>query len=254
MIKFNHFQFTECPELDYSFEQAHQDNRTSIEGILDEITSLSKKWLKEAEGLQLSLNRTHDESLSNITISHSSFWSSLIQHGVKYKALLALLCYYMCQGQRIEASVYMRNLCLSATSLYFVLLGTPGSGPYKIFNPLLYKKALDTFKIALKLHLVRSPKKKVKGKRSQMSQPAKIRSRHGSTSSGISDILNDLEDSDEEEGYLTQRESEELTKGLNRTLSSLLLMLDNYPLKRSLESLELTIIELVELTHLETSK
>ena len=199
-------------------------------------------------------NQTHDESM-NTSISHSSFWNILIQRGVQYKSLLPLLCYYMECGQKIEATPLSRNLCLSATSLYFVLLGTPGSGAFKIFHPLLYKKALDTFKIALKLHLIRtSPKKKTSkgGKKSQQNgQPGK-RSRAGSTCSGLSDM--DWEDSDEEDGYLTPHESQDLTRRLGLVLTALIVMVDHCPLKRSQESLELTITEFVELSHLETGK
>ena len=187
--------------------------------------------------------------------SRSSFWSSLIQDGVKYKALIALLFYYMENGQRMEATSANRKYCLKSASLYFVLLGIPGSGAFKIFHPVLYNKALDTFKMALKLHLVKqSPKKKPKNKRSQGSQgvPRKRSqfSRASSTGSGISDLLDS--DSDEEDGTLTPQEVSELTYGLSKVLFSFLTMLDHCPLKRSQESLFQTVVELVELTHLET--
>ena len=48
-------------------------------------------------------------------------------------------------------------------------------------------------------------------------------------------------------------EVQELTAGLNNALYSFLIMLDHCPLKRSQESLDQTILELVELTHLETA-
>ena len=262
-----HFQFTECPELDETFNNLHEENGTSIIRLLDKIKSLSEKWLKESGDLQVTLNQSahQDAETSATSISNSSFWSLLIQHGVKYKALLALLCYYMESGQKLDATPSLRSLCLSATSLYFVLLSTPGAGAFKIFHPLLYKRALDTYKLALKLHLVRTSPKKKKGggKRTQANSqqpwgpsgsqqmPGK-RSRAGSTCSGFSEM--DWDISDEEEEGLTPRESQDLTNGLLQVLNSLLLMLDHCPLKRSQESLELTISELVDLTHLETSK
>ena len=245
----------------------HEENGTSIIRLLDKIKSLSEKWLKESGDLQVTLNQSahQDAETSATSISNSSFWSLLIQHGVKYKALLALLCYYMESGQKLDATPSLRSLCLSATSLYFVLLSTPGAGAFKIFHPLLYKRALDTYKLALKLHLVRTSPKKKKGggKRTQANSqqpwgpsgsqqmPGK-RSRAGSTCSGFSEM--DWDISDEEEEGLTPRESQDLTNGLLQVLNSLLLMLDHCPLKRSQESLELTISELVDLTHLETSK
>ena len=129
-----------------------------------------------------------------------------------------------------------------------ILLGIPGSGAFKIFHPVLYNKALDTFKLALKLHLVKqSPKKKPK-----KSQQPKKRSRAGSVCSGISDA-DWLDDSDDEGGTLSAGEVQDLTDGLNHALYSVLVMLDHCPLKRSQESLDQTILELVELTHLETA-
>jgi condensin-2 complex subunit D3 len=163
----------------------------------------------------------------------------------------------MDSGQKLNAATSMRGKCLKSASLYFILLGIPGSGAFKIFHPVLYNKALDTFKLAMKLHLVRqSPKKKSKGKagKSQkvsQQQPRKRNiSRASSTCSGLSDL--DWDESDEDDGTLTPGEVKDLTTGLNRALFSFLTMLDYCPLKRSPESLELTIQELVELTHLET--
>lgn len=72
----------------------------------------------------------------------------------RYKALIGLLFYFLDRGQKLNASAEDREFCLKATSLYFILLGVPGSGAFKIFHPVLYNKALDTFKLALKLHLV----------------------------------------------------------------------------------------------------
>jgi hypothetical protein len=61
----------------------------------------------------------------------------------------------MHRGQQFNAGAESRNLCLKATSLYFILLAIPGSSAFNIFHPVLFAKALETFKLALKLHLVR---------------------------------------------------------------------------------------------------
>ena len=62
----------------------------------------------------------------------------------------------MGRGQKFDASSSERELACKSTSFYFVLLALPGSGAFKIFHPVLFKKALDTLKLASKLHLVRS--------------------------------------------------------------------------------------------------
>jgi hypothetical protein len=60
----------------------------------------------------------------------------------------------MHRGQQFNAGAESRNLGLKATSLYFILLAIPGSSAFNIFHPVLFAKALETFKLALKLHLV----------------------------------------------------------------------------------------------------
>lgn len=255
-------QFTECHDLPEEFEIAHEESGRSVGQLLDKAANFAQKWLKFLKDEDLnasSLQKSHDDASTSLYSTNSSFWTALIQRGVKYKSLIALLFYYMEKGHKFDATPLLRSTCLKATSFYFILLGIPGSGAFKIFHPVLYNKALDTFKLALKLHLVKqSPKKKVKGSKqkgssqSQSQGPRKRRlSRASSTCSGISDLV-DWDDSDDDDGTLTPAEISELTVALNRVLYSCLTMLDHCPLKRSPESLELTIMELVELTHLET--
>ena len=63
------------------------------------------------------------------------------------------------------------------------------------------------------------------------------------------------DDSDDEDGsILSQSDVQSLTSGLNKVLYHLLIMLDHFSLKRSRESMEVTVQELVDLTHMETSK
>ena len=172
---------------------------------MNRATEYTQKWLKflKKEDLQFSSvggggTTLNQSQLEGSLSTNSSFWSSLIQDGVKYKSLIALLFYYMENGQKLEATASMRSYCLKSASLYFILVGIPGSGAFKIFHPVLYNKALDTFKLALKLHLVnQSPKKKTK--KSQKSQQPKKRgiSRSNSICSGISET-DWLDDSDDE--------------------------------------------------------
>ena len=88
-------------------------------------------------------------------------WSTLLNdHCYQYfrfKSLVALLFHHIEIGQR-RGSCYEgadRDLGLKATSLYFILLAIPGSSAFNIFHPMLYSKALTTFKLATKLHEVR---------------------------------------------------------------------------------------------------
>ena len=99
-------------------------------------------------------------------IFHFPFHSSLTVISSRYKKLIALLFYLLDRGQRLEAKSFEREQCCRAAGLYFVLLSLPGSGAFSIFHPVLFNRALDTFKLATKLRLAKfSPKKKRRGKK-----------------------------------------------------------------------------------------
>ncbi len=117
----------------------------------------------------------------------SGYWSMLLERGISYKALISLIFHFMYRGQKIEASAAERELALKATSLYFVLLSVPGSGAYKIFHPVLYNKALETFKLASKLQIIRySPKKKRQQAQKRQQPASRVRKRQMSRESHAS--------------------------------------------------------------------
>ena len=77
-----------------------------------------------------------------------------------FRALIALLFHHIEIGQRSmrgnarNITIGDRDLGLKATGLYFVLLSIPGSSAFNIFHPMLYNKALDSFKLASSLQKV----------------------------------------------------------------------------------------------------
>ena len=153
-------------------------------------TTKAAKKLVKLSGLAEANQDDPNTSQPGNNPTSSGVWVTLNGKGIKYKSLIALLYYLMDRGQKLEAGASERDLCLRATSLYFVLLALPGSGAFKIFHPVLYQKGLGTFKLATKLQIVRySPKKKPakrgKGAMSQASQRPRKRhhSRAGSNTS-----------------------------------------------------------------------
>ena len=58
------------------------------------------------------------------------------------------------RGNARNITIGDRDLGLKATSVYFVLLSIPGSSAFNIFHPMLYNKALDSFKLAASLQKV----------------------------------------------------------------------------------------------------
>ena len=64
----------------------------------------------------------------------------------------------------------------------------------------------------------------------------------------------DESDDDVDGGLTSDAEVQELTVGLNQVLYNFLTFLDHFSLKRSSESMEVAIQQLIDLTHMETSK
>jgi len=260
-------QFTECEELPADYEESI--SHLNLPNQFSRLADICKKWIrlhKEGEVTRLEATTSNsngeDHNISGtVNFYRKSFWDALIDQDIKYKVLIGLLYLFMDRGQAQISDQDARDLGIKSASLYFILLGIPGSGAFNIFHSILYSKALDTFKLIATLNLAKkSPKKKAGRGRgaSQASQSrgrgrgsqarASQRSRHGSGGSQGSE-----EGSDDDTGpELTQREVHKLFGQLNSVLDSLLILLDNCSLKRSSESLELTVSCLVDLTLLET--
>eukprot|EP00095_Tigriopus_kingsejongensis_P003824 maker-scaffold2482_size15237-snap-gene-0.3 protein:Tk03824 transcript:maker-scaffold2482_size15237-snap-gene-0.3-mRNA-1 annotation:"condensin-2 complex subunit d3" len=221
------------------------------------MTVLVKQLVKVVPGPEVSSADLTSLSLSSSARATSSgFWPTLMELGINYRALIGLLFHFMEAGQRFEADQSERKLCIRATSLYLVLLALPGSGAFKIFHPVLYQRALSTFKLATKLRLAKFSPKKKNRKAPPKGASQRPRGRWGRSNSITSNQLYDedfdLSDDDESHG-LSEAEVSELANALNGVIYDFHVFLDHHPLKRSLESLELTVSELVELTHLETT-
>ena len=168
----------------------------------------------------------------------------MTEQNVKYKVLIALLYHFMEKGQDMFREQKERSLGLKAAGLYLVILGLPGSGAFKIFHPVLFSKALDSFSLVAKLKLNTGSESKKGKKSSQQSQTiSQASQRRQRTQSG--------EDEEEEEVAMTQREASHLVDSLVEVIDCLLLMLTTCSLKRSHESIETLIQHMVNLIRLE---
>ena len=174
----------------------------------------------------------------------AGFWTIMTEQNVKYKVLIALLYHFMEKGQEMFREQKERSLGLKAAGLYLVILGLPGSGAFKIFHPVLFSKALDSFTLVAKLKLNTGTESKRSKKSSQQSQTVSQASQRQSqrTQAG---------EDEEEEVVLTQREASHLVDSLVEVIDCLLLMLTTCSLKRSHESIETLIQHMVSLIRLE---
>ncbi|KAK9304774.1 hypothetical protein QLX08_003981 [Tetragonisca angustula] len=156
-------------------------------------------------------------------------WNTLITKDIKVRALLAILGYIIKNGQSKEADEETRQLCLYATSLYFMLLAIPGSSAFNVFHPNLYQRAIDTLKIG-----------------SEYLQPP-VKKRNKSIN------LDDLNITDElnKTIILLPNEKEVLIQNLNIIVCNLIVMIKSFWFKDHVQSLEITIHGLIEVTKIE---
>ena len=164
----------------------------------------------------------------------------MTEQNIKYKVLIALLYHFMEKGQEMFREEKERSLGLKAAGLYLVILGLPGSGAFKIFHPVLFSKALDSFTLVSKLKLNTGTESKRGKKSSQQSQTI-------SQASQRQRQRNQSGDDEEEEVVMTQREAAHLVDSLVEVIDCLLLMLTTCSLKRSHESIETLIQHMVNL-------
>ncbi|XP_076233511.1 condensin-2 complex subunit D3 isoform X2 [Calliopsis andreniformis] len=156
-------------------------------------------------------------------------WNTLIIMDVKVRALLAVLGYVMKSGQCKDADEGSRQLCMYATNLYFVLLAIPGSSAFNVFHPNLYQRAIETLKIC-----------------SERLQPLVKKRGKGMTV----DVFN-FNDESMTDNLLLPNEKEALEKNLNVTVCNLIVMIESFWFKDYVQSLDITIHGLLEITKVE---
>ncbi|OAD60819.1 Condensin-2 complex subunit D3 [Eufriesea mexicana] len=187
--------------------------------LLHESYIVVKAWLEE--------NRDQNNTENyNSEIS----WNTLITMDVKVRALLAVLGYIIKGGHSKDADEEIRQSCLYAINLYFVLLAIPGSNAFNIFHSNLYQRAIETLNIVSE----------------QLQPPIKKRNRTMN--------LDDLNITDElvnEIIILSPNEKEVLIKNLNIIICSFIMMIRSFWFKDHIQSLDITVHGLVEVTKID---
>ena len=232
-------QYTEPAELPAEFEAAVEG--VEVGEVLGEVQAAAEQWIAIHQGE--AEEGADDTANTTASFYRKGYWTILTtEHGVRHPTLLAVLFSYIDSGQEAAADEAGRELGLRAAALYLTLLGLPGSGAFKIFHPLLYSRALDVFKAASRLAATKaSPKRK----------GAKASQGRGASQSQNTSVLSQEEGGAEE--VLGVEEGRRLVLGLTSVLRALHLTLANCSLKRSQESVEVTVTALTSLTALETT-
>ncbi|KAK2584527.1 hypothetical protein KPH14_006897 [Odynerus spinipes] len=124
--------YEEPPEDDY-FQFIESED---MEFLLQDTCEVVKDWLAEIDDQEECNNK-----------QTSIAWDTLVSLNINVHALLSVLYYIIKTGQRDEANETDKKTCLSATSLYFILLAIPGSHAFNVFHPNLYKTAIGSLKL-----------------------------------------------------------------------------------------------------------
>ncbi|KAL2727295.1 condensin-2 complex subunit D3-like isoform X1 [Vespula squamosa] len=124
--------YEEPPQDDYFLFIESED----MDLLLQNTCEVVKDWLAEIHTSEECNNKKANVS-----------WDVLVSLNINVHALLSVLYYIIKSGQRDEANKTSKQTCLSATSLYFMLLAIPGSHAFNIFHPNLYKKAIESLKL-----------------------------------------------------------------------------------------------------------
>jgi len=237
-------EFTEKVDLPVHYEE-----------VIDEIDVMKTyqrltRVCAEYCAIQTSANETQVSTLEkSMSLVDKTFWSEIIAQNVKSANLLALISYHLHSGLDSAANHESYSLSLVTAGLYLSLIALPGSGPYKIFHPVLFNKAFETIQVSKRLsYLQPTVKRRSDLTSSQSARGSQKRSRPSQRSSQMTQ-----EDEEEEEDELSANERDQLTHLVLKLLDSVRLMLTHFSLKRSSESLELTIKSLIKIVKLETN-
>ncbi|KAK8371964.1 hypothetical protein O3P69_011983 [Scylla paramamosain] len=235
--------FTEVGDLPSNFEEHHFS--TNLSGLFSAVNNSFRHWV------DLLPNLTDDNHrMSNSTLTteddddrlHTRFWTELSDD---LKKLMTLLFYYCYRGQRYDAREAEREFGIQAASLYFLVLCVPGSNAFRVFHPVMYRKCMETMRLATKLQVgAASPKK---GRHSTTARASQRRHQE--------DQMNtEAEEEEESEAtMLTPSEATKLVRSLNVLLHDFLRLTVRFSLKHSPESLDETISILIEVSCSETN-
>ncbi|XP_037089796.1 condensin-2 complex subunit D3-like [Pollicipes pollicipes] len=216
--------YTECDALPTQFEEQHA--QTNWASLLKETGRVCRAAVLL---VPVPLECSADGSVLERSAASSALWTALAENGVRHTHLVALLFYFMYTGQKSTASLEDRHYGLLSASIYLNLLAIPGSNAFRVFHPVMYSRALDSFKLLG--HLA-----------ARSGSPRKT--------SRAEDELLDEDEADEM--ALEPAAAARLLRLLHGLLRDLQLLVERFSLRHGADSLEETVQTLVSVTRLET--
>ncbi|XP_063956965.1 condensin-2 complex subunit D3-L-like isoform X1 [Lytechinus pictus] len=234
--------FTENPELPEGVKGQWANQREVLRSLKDAI-DCSTPWARV-----------------DFATLPQGFWNILCENGIVPRSLLAGLHHFMNRVDSLLSSAVEREIAISAAHLYILLLEIPGSGAYRVQQPMLFEEALDTFKLWPKTESNKRKRPESKGHRSSQPQGGK-KSRRITSSQTASqkahDAGNDEEEDmeeDEEVVSLTTQEVDRIHRAIYHAIREVVFLLRNVPLKSSEEIIEHVMQCLAEVSRVPTEQ
>ncbi|XP_030849692.1 condensin-2 complex subunit D3 [Strongylocentrotus purpuratus] len=232
--------FTENPEPPQSVQGLWSNHRDVLSSLEDAI-ACSTTWARV-----------------DFATLPQGFWNVLCENGIVPRALLAGLHHFMNRVDSLLSSAVEREVAIAAAHLYILLLEIPGSGAYRVQQPMLFEEALDTFKLWPKTETNKRKRPEPRGHQSSQQQAGK-KSRRLVSSQTASQKTGDGGDDEEEEEMedvvsLTTQEVDRIHRAIYHTIKEVVFLLRNVPLKSSEEIIQHVMQRLTEVSRVPTEQ
>ncbi|KAI0221272.1 Condensin-2 complex subunit D3 [Lamellibrachia satsuma] len=177
------------------------------------------------------------------------FWTVMMENELSHRSLIALLYYIMETAQRRLASAAQKEAGIVAAAVYFSIIKIPGSGAFHVFHPMLFQKAVDSFKLLIFLGC---PKRKRTSSLSSSQGRSKAKRRGRSAANRNDSPFGESDDDEEEEDEgMSRQEIVRLHADTFRLLKSFVELLGECHLKESNDTTIYCLQMLVRLTRLD---
>ncbi|XP_071500786.1 condensin-2 complex subunit D3-L-like [Diadema antillarum] len=246
--------FTESPDLPTGAEELFSNHRQVLSSLRD-ATEVCTPWAR-----------------IDFATLPQGFWNVLCENGIVPRSLLAGLYYFIDGVDSLTSTALERELAITAGHLYILLLEIPGSGAYRVQQPMLFEKALNTFKLWPRSES--NKRKRAETKKGGQQRPA---SRQGQGSKGQgakSRRLNtggaasqnasgerqgeegsdDDDDEEEEVVALTTQEVDRIQRAILHATKEVVYMLRSVPLKSSDQIIDHVMMRLAEVSRTPTEQ
>ncbi|XP_051012759.1 condensin-2 complex subunit D3 [Acomys russatus] len=182
--------------------------------------------------------------------SLESIWTFFIENNISSNTLVALLCHFVQEAHKKDASAQYRECGLLAAGLYFLLLEVPGSIVNQVFHPVMFDKCIQILKKSWPQDSNLNQKRKKEQPRGSKVNHRRGRKRGKPPRKEDYEVY-DLSEEEEEEMYFSARDLSQIRNAIFHLLKSFLRLLPKFSLKEKPQSIQTCIEVFVALTNFE---